>query len=410
MNQGMSGKSLNKNSPHYKWIVLIVGSIFFFTFTAAWIFLPIIADINKVTGFAIDLDLDKIQVSWIYSAPLLAFVIFTFLGGIIADRIGIRNATIISGVLITGFGMLRGLADSYFFLVITSFLFGVGGGLLFPNLGKVVSAWFGDEKKGTASGVYLMAGGLGQVFSLSITATILLPLFQLNWRLCFLFYGILSLLTTILWAFIIKEKEPTARGESFSLVSLKIILTNKYVLGLCVIIFFAFSVLLGLTNYMEHLMGSKGVVDPIIGYLAAILSLGATVGNITLPSISDMIGKRKIFLIGSSIVAISLLILLQFINKGWVLGILIFFIGVMVGTLIPLCLTICIELKSVPEELAGTVSGIVLSVGFLGTFTVSLIFGVLWAAFGIFLFSLICLIYLICFGVVALSLSFIQQK
>lgn len=403
---------MNTNSPRYKWIVLLVGCIFFFTFTAAWIFLPIIEDISGTTGFAVDLGLDTIQVSWIYSAPLLAFVIFTFLGGIIADRIGIRNATIISGVLITGFGMLRGLADSYFFLVTTSFLFGVGGGLLFPNLGKLVSAWFEDEKKGTASGIYLMAGGLGQVFSLSITAAILLPLFQLNWRLCFLFYGIFSLAPLIFWAFIVKEKELTdeAHGESFSLGSLKTILTNKYVLGVCVIVFFAFSVLVGLTNYMNDFMGSMGVVDPIVGYLAAILSLGTTVGNISLPSISDIVRKRKLFLIGSSIAAISLLILLQFITIGWVLAILIFFIGLMVGTLIPLCLTICIELKSIPKELGGTVSGVVLSMGFLGSFTVSLIFGVFLAGFGIVLFALICVIYLISFGVVSLILSFLQQK
>ena len=185
---------MKNTSSNYKWLILIVGSIFHFTFTAAWIFVPVIEG-----GFATELGLDPFQISWIYSVPILAIVIFVFLGGIITDKIGCRNATIISGVLITVFGLLRGFSGDFLFLFVTSFLFGAGGGLLFPNLAKIVADWFTDEKKGTASGIYLMAGGLGQVISLSITAAVILPLFQSNWRYCFVFYGILTLIGAVLW-------------------------------------------------------------------------------------------------------------------------------------------------------------------------------------------------------------------
>ena len=111
-------------SPRYKWIILGAGCFFHFTFTAAFVFLPTIEG-----GFAGDLGLNPIQISWIYSIPMLAFIIFVILGGMITDKIGLRNATIISGVLITCFGMLRGISGDFISLLITSFLFGVGGGL-----------------------------------------------------------------------------------------------------------------------------------------------------------------------------------------------------------------------------------------------------------------------------------------
>ena len=384
-------------------MILAAGSIFHFTFTAAWIFVPLIE-----AEFTTELVTNLFLISWVYSAPLLAFVIFIFLGGMITDKIGYRNATIISGIFITIFGILRGLSSNYLFFIITSFLFGIGGGLLFPNLAKIVADWFEDEKKGTASGIYLMAGGLGQVFSLSITIAVLLPLFHSNWRLCFVFYGIFSLIISILWVFVVKEKETTQKtaASSLSRAALKQILTNKYVLGLCVIIFFAFSVLLGYTNYIEDFITEKGLSYLIYGYLASILSLGTTTGNITIPILSDKAGRRKIFLICCSIIAISLIGALQVTNIGLLLWFIMFFVGLMVGTLIPMCLAMCIEIKSLPEDLAGTVSGTVLSLGFFGGFMVSLIFGTL-LVYGTFLF---CTLYLLGLGVAALILSFMQQK
>jgi MFS family permease len=393
----------------YKWIILTIGSLFHFSFTAAWIFVPLIEALEGGgTGFAIDLSLDTLQVASIYAAPLLAFVIFTFFGGMITDALGLRKSSIISGVFITGFGLLRGFSTSFSFLLVTSFLFGIGGGLLYPNLSKMVASWFEDQKKGTASGIYLMAGGMGQVFSLSITTAFLLPLFQFNWRWCFIFYGAFSLVIVILWIFIAKEKKVSERisNEVISLPTLKQIFLNKAILRLCLIIFFGFSILMGLTNYMADFLDAKGLVDPIYIYLASILSLGIAFGNVTLPSISDFLKKRKIFLVSCSIIATIFLLLLQLVNIGELLWLLIFCLGLMVGSIIPLCLTVSIELKDFSKDLAGTVSGLVLTFGFLGSFTVNLIFGLLLSNGVDFL---ICLIYLISFGILATGLSLLQK-
>ncbi len=395
---------MKSDSPNYKWLILVVGSIFHFTFTLAWIFVPVIEG-----GFATDLGLDPFQISWIYSVPILAIVIFVFLGGIITDKIGCRNATIISGALITVFGFLRGFSGDFTFLLITSFLFGAGGGLLFPNLAKIVADWFTDEKKGTASGIYLAAGGFGQVVGLAITPTVVLPLFQANWRFTFMFYGIFTLVSSVLWIIIVKEKDSASKASNnaFSIARLKQILTNKYIIGLCMTIFFAFSILAGFTNYMHDFTLDRGLAEGIYGYLASILSLGTTIGNISFPTLSDRVGKRKIFLIFCSIIAVTLLVSLQLIYTELVIWALIFFLGLMVGSMIPICMTISIEVKTLPEELAGTISGLVLTFGFLGAFTVTLVFGAILATSNVFVLSII---YLICFGVISFILGFIQKK
>jgi cyanate permease len=84
-----------------------------------------------------------------------------------------------------------------------------------------------------------------------------------------------------------------------------------------------------------------------------------------------------------------------------------FFLGLMAGTIIPLCLTICLEIKTIPEDLTGTASGLVLTFGFLGSLTSTLLFGTFISLSGIFLF---CSLYLICLGIGSLLLSFKQQK
>lgn len=391
----------------YQWIILLVGSLFHFTFTAAWIFVPLIGDLEGV-GFASDLAMETFQVSLVYSAPLLAFVIFTFIGGMIADRIGVKRATILSGVLITCFGMLRGIAPNFLFLLLTSFLFGVGGGLLYPNLGKIVEDWFIDRKKGTASGFYLMAGGLGQVFSLTITIAVLMPAFQQNWRFCFLFYGLLSFVVLIAWIFIAKEKHTTRTHQksALSFDIMKQILLNRYIIGLIIIVFFAFSVLVGLTNYMNELLKSKSLINPVYFYLASILSLGTTIGNISFPTLSDLLQKRRVFLLAGSAVASGILLLL-ITATGEFLWPLIFGLGLCVGTLIPLCLTICLEIGINVTDYAGTLTGVVLSFGFLGSFTVTLIIGGVLSVTGIFL---IALGYLISLGIIAFLISFQYRK
>jgi MFS family permease len=164
---------------------------------------------------------------------------------------------------------------------------------------------------------------------------------------------------------------------------------------------------MGLTNYMANFLDAKGLVDPIYAYLASILSLGIALGNITLPSISDVLKKRKIFLVLCSIIATIFLLLLQLVNIGELLWFLIFCLGLMIGSIIPLCLTISIELKDFSKDLAGTVSGLLLTFGFLGSFTVNLIFGLMLTAGANFF---LCLIYLIVFGTLAIGLSMLQKN
>jgi MFS family permease len=221
------------------------------------------------------------------------------------------------------------------------------------------------------------------------------------------FYGVFSLVVTVLWGLTVKEKGGNEKPQpaAFSMANIKQIVTNRYILGLCVIIFFAFSMLAGLTNYMDDLIAEKGLLDPAFVYLAAVLSLGTTLGNIIFPTLSDKVGRRRIFLVACSMVAILLLILIQLTTIGMQLWILILCLGLMIGALIPLCLTICIDIETLPEALAGTISGVVLTMGFLGGFSVSLVFG----AFLVMWNFLPCILYLIGFGIAAFSLSFLQK-
>ncbi|GAG96392.1 unnamed protein product, partial [marine sediment metagenome] len=73
-------------------------------------------------------------------------------GGFLADRIGVRKAAGIGIIIIAVGTILRGTATSASSLLAFTFIYGIGIGLSFPNLPKLISGWVPREKAGIATG------------------------------------------------------------------------------------------------------------------------------------------------------------------------------------------------------------------------------------------------------------------
>ena len=167
--------------------------------------------------------------------------------------------------------------------------------------------------------------------------------------------------------------------------------------------FGGFGIFIGLTAIVEELLDSLGfVVEAGLGSPAIVMMLlmvFGIIGAIVIPAISDMVGRRKPFLVTSLaigaiatyIVGTSTDILVTFIASA-ILG--FFLISVM-----PVALSMLEEFDSVGPELSGASTGLAFELGNLGGFLGTIILEVLRVG-GSYFWSIIYLVVIIAIGFV----------
>lgn len=159
-----------------------------------------------------DLALTHAQGALIYSAPLLMLTLFATLGGLLADRIGVRRAVGIGATLAGISGLLRGTAPDFLTLLGFTCLYGAGWGLTMPNLPKLVSLKFPHEFVGTATGIYATGITGGAAVILASTVSIVLPMTG-SWRGALYFWGVAGLMAATIWWILIREPQANPQGE-----------------------------------------------------------------------------------------------------------------------------------------------------------------------------------------------------
>jgi MFS family permease len=126
-----------------------------------------------------DLDLTKTQMGWVFSAFLFGYALFEVPGGWLGDRWGSRR--VIAGIVlwwsaftalsgsVPGFASWSGgiylfgsfLSSGLLLMLTVRFLFGLGEAGAFPNLARVVGAWFPYGERAFAQGGIWMTARLG---------------------------------------------------------------------------------------------------------------------------------------------------------------------------------------------------------------------------------------------------------
>jgi sugar phosphate permease len=151
-----------------------------------------------------DCRFSETDMGWIYSAFLLAYVLFMVPGGWLADLWGGRTTLIVSGlgtaalVAATGLcGYITIPAMAFAAILLVRFLMGMLTTPLFPAAGRIAQAWIPFNSRGWANGLVLGATTIGVA-----TAPIVFGLLSdlMTWQLACVFMGVVTALLTTLWA------------------------------------------------------------------------------------------------------------------------------------------------------------------------------------------------------------------
>ena len=158
----------------YRWTILSTLWIGGFFVSGSWLF--IISIIGKMNfGIFSFGGLGITEGALIVILPFVSLIPLGFISGPIVDKVGVKIIGIIGNLTFTIFSVLRGISDSFFTLAIYSICMGAGLGLTMPLGSKLIGYWFKETEIGTASGISVMASGLGIFFFEAITLPIILP-------------------------------------------------------------------------------------------------------------------------------------------------------------------------------------------------------------------------------------------
>ncbi|MBS0208929.1 MAG: MFS transporter [Planctomycetes bacterium] len=143
-----------------------------------------------------DLDLDKDQMSYVYSAFALAYAAFEIPTALWADRLGTRLVlTRIVGWW-SAFTVATAVAWGQYSLMAIRFLFGMGEAGAWPSAARTFSQWIPRRERGTVQGVFFAGAHLSGGLTPSL---VLLLLGHLHWRMIFVLFGVIGFAWAAAW-------------------------------------------------------------------------------------------------------------------------------------------------------------------------------------------------------------------
>lgn len=351
---------MEKQQSGFRWLVL--GLLFLNIFFAVVCMQCIPALFTEIVE---QIPLTKVQMGTVMGVLTFASLFFAPIGGAVSDKIGSRWALGASVLTIALAGALRAYVGSANGLILCMFFIGAGMAVLGPNMPKALGMWFSPKELALANGLCISGMGIGGAVAMATAASLMSPAFG-GWRNTLLVMGILVLGMGLLWMFLYRDREQEGAAEAkkqnmkenFKKV-LKVkdlwLLSGFYGLNMVG--------MMALITFLPVSFEERGLERA--GELVSIMLGTTVVFNILGGILSDRFGKRKPFLIISSVVfGIGILTLATL--KGLPLILALVITGAALGTIAPVLMTVPVELEEIGPALSATAFGLIFMIGNTG--------------------------------------------
>ena len=351
----------HNNTPrrHYKWYILILGSLSN-TLVVALQSMSLSVLLPEISA---DLNLSLFQAGVIWGTLSLPGIFSFLLAGMVIDRFGPKRVLIVACTLVGIFGAARGLANNFNTLMITVFLFGFFGPFVSISNVKNIGLWFEDHEFGLANGITALGMALGFFLGSMVSASFISPRVG-GWRETFFLYGLIALIFTIPWVFSrtrvmqtasasgASSQEP-AQGSLRQLAKIR----NLWLLGLAMLTING--AVQGLLGYLPLYLRGLGWEAARADSLAASFHLASMVFVIPITMLSDKLGIRKrIVIIAASIAAVSISTI-YFLRGDWLWG-AVLAAGFARDAMMAILISMTVQTRGVGHEYAGLATGFVL--------------------------------------------------
>jgi len=310
----------------YRWIMLSVYMFIVIINQLLWItFAPITAAATHYYGVS------DIQIGMLSMCFMIVFIIVSIPASWVIDTYGIKIGVGIGAVLTGVFGMLRGMANTnYELLLMAQIGIAVGQPFLLNAITKLASRWFRIEERATAAGLGTLAMYIGVLVGMLLT-----PYLSKTYGISHMLYiyGVTSIMAALIFILFSKERPLTApchaHQEERSLVfdGLRNTFKNKNFYWLLLIFFVGLGIFNCVTTWIEDVVRPRGFSAEQAGITGGIMIMGGILGALIMPMLSDHYRKRKLFIMIALVGCIIGLIGVTFAESYW----LLLLSGIMLG-------------------------------------------------------------------------------
>src|SRR5450759_4914 len=279
-----------------RWMMLIVYMVMVAVNQLLWItFAPITGDATKYYGVS------DLRIGILSMCFMIVYIVVSIPASWIIDKFGIRIAVGIGAVFTGVFGLVRGFAGPDYNLVLLSQIgIAIGQPFILNAITKLAARWFPIEERATAAGLGTLAMYLGILIGMTLTPYLIIGS-GIGGMLYI--YGIISILTTIAFLLLIKERTPTApclpeQEERFLVYDgFRQTLKTKDFILLMVIFFIGLGVFNAVTTWIEDILRPRGFSATQAGITGGLMIVGGIIGALFIPILSDRYKKRVPFII-----------------------------------------------------------------------------------------------------------------
>ncbi|WP_254830819.1 MFS transporter [Haloglomus salinum] len=370
---GRSGTRSGAAAP-YRWVVLAnVAVTHAVALGVVWLAIPALAPVVSD-----DLGVSTTAALLPYAVINLVLLVGQVPAGVLGDRYPLRWV-VGGGVLLAGVGTaLRAVVPTFIGLLLTSLLTGAGMALANPNVIKAVTEWFPPGQLGLAQGVTISGYNVGAGLAGSLSAGILLAAVG-DWPDVYLVYGVVCVLVGVVWVATVRNPTaaerpdysgaagaPAAVAEGTAESTRETLRAvfgrrNTYVavaLAVC-----AFYAVIGGLGVIPSWLEAAPV--PVPAWYAGIPLYAGIVGALTLPPLSDRVGRKPVLYLGLVGNALAL-VAGGFVATIPALVVVLVTAGVFGGGLFAMLYVLPGELPGIGPARAGTMAGALLALGQLG--------------------------------------------
>ena len=342
-----------------------------------------------------ELGLSMSEMGQVLSAFVLGYVLFEIPGGWLADRFGARALLTRIVIWWSVFTALTGTAWSYTSLLAIRFLFGCGEAGAFPGTTSALSRWFPSSERGRAQAIVMVGSRLGGALAPGL---VIFLMGLVGWRPVYWIFAVLGIVWAVVWARWYRntpEEHPSVRESELAKILAErsagghaervpwgLLLTSRNAWALCAMYSgYTFGVYFYMTWLPTYLEQGRGISRSDLGFYAALPWIAALTGNLLGGLLTDWMSRRvrlrwarRVPAMGG-LLASSALLAAAALLEDPMLGVAALALSFGASDLIlSVCWATCVD---VGAEHAGTVSGMMNSLGQIGGVAAPMVFGYL---------------------------------
>jgi sugar phosphate permease len=334
-----------RQSFHWAWIVLAICFIdFFVNYSIRNGFGVILPEMIRSLG------LNRTQGGTIFNFYFAAYICLTPLTGTLTDRLGARRVITLFSVLLGIGPLLMGTVESFWTACIFFAIAGAGSSAMWTPVVTVVQKWFAPRKRGMALGLISIGPGLGYAiigysFPLLVNAS--------SWRLCWYVVGAFALIMVLLNGLFLRSgpedlgMPPWGERSTVPIVHSQedwfrktryreVFRSSRFWIIGASYFFMSYAVYTMMTFMVDYANMELGFAYKNASFLATIHGLSQLIGVLTIPILSDRIGRRITLMGTNMLIALSILGIIASGKSLWGLYASIGILGIAYGAIWPL--------------------------------------------------------------------------